>query len=222
MGSFGDVSTYSFNGNKLVTSGGGGMLVTRNLQWAERARYLATQAKFDPVASKHGEVGYNYGFSALQAAVGCAQLERIDRLIESKRSLAGLYREIISARKDLRVMGEAEHAFSTFWAMTVFSGKRGAGEWIEYLSKNGIASRRLSQPLHRSRAHRGAQAYRVKIADRLYRQAFELPSFFGLPKRTAREIGRLVLRGPGEATAPCERTRCKSSSTAASYSSGRP
>ena len=81
-GSIGDIGCFSFNGNKLITTGGGGMLVTDNKEYAEKARYLTTQAKDDPKQFIHNEVGYNYRLTNIQAAMGVAQLEQIDNFIE--------------------------------------------------------------------------------------------------------------------------------------------
>src|SRR5262249_12544189 len=78
VGTLGDLACFSFNGNKVVTAGGGGAIVTDNAAWADRARYLTTQAKDDPVEYVHGAVGYNYRLTNIQAAVGVAQLERLD------------------------------------------------------------------------------------------------------------------------------------------------
>src|SRR5690606_35032064 len=81
VGALGDIACFSFNGNKMITAGGGGMIVTSNTAWADRARYLIAQAKDDPVEYVHGVVGYNYRLSNLQAALGCAQMESLDHHI---------------------------------------------------------------------------------------------------------------------------------------------
>lgn len=93
VGRLGDLACLSFNGNKLVTAGGGGMVVTSRDDWAARALYLATQAKDDPLEYEHREVGYNFRLTNLQAAVGVAQLERIDELLAAKRRIAARYAE---------------------------------------------------------------------------------------------------------------------------------
>src|SRR4029079_11369211 len=77
VGHLGDIACFSFNGNKLITTGGGGMLVTDRLDWARRAKYLTTQAKDDPVEFEHGAVGYNYRLTNIQAAMGVAQMEQL-------------------------------------------------------------------------------------------------------------------------------------------------
>src|SRR5690242_3444679 len=86
-GSFGDVGCFSFNGNKIITTGGGGMIVTDREDWAKKAKYLTTQAKDDPIEYIHGEVGYNYRLVNVLAAIGCAQMEQLASYVEKKRAI---------------------------------------------------------------------------------------------------------------------------------------
>jgi perosamine synthetase len=81
VGNLADISCLSFNGNKIITAGGGGMIVTDRKDWADRARYLTTQAKDNPVEYEHSQVGYNYRLSNIHAALGCAQLEKLDEYV---------------------------------------------------------------------------------------------------------------------------------------------
>jgi len=87
-GSLADMACFSFNGNKIITTGGGGMITTDNEAWARRAKYLTTQAKDDPVEYIHNEIGYNYRLTNMQAAMGCAQLEQLDDYVVKKRHIA--------------------------------------------------------------------------------------------------------------------------------------
>ena len=84
VGNLGDIACFSFNGNKLITTGGGGMMVTDNAKFAAQARYLSTQAKDDPIEYVHNTLGYNYRLTNIQAAMGCAQLENLDSYISIK------------------------------------------------------------------------------------------------------------------------------------------
>ena len=117
-----DVAALSFNGNKIITSGGGGAVVTDNTELAARARYLTTQAKDDDVEFIHGAVGFNYRLTNLQAAFGVAQLERLDVCLESKRRTAAFYaREL--RELPLVLPGEAPQARSSWWLYTVLIDK---------------------------------------------------------------------------------------------------
>jgi len=102
VGALGSLGCFSFNGNKLVTTGGGGMITTDNEAWAKRAKYLTTQAKDDPLEYVHNEIGYNHRLSNVQAAMGCAQLEKVDEFFIAKRRIAARYTEASRTRRDCR------------------------------------------------------------------------------------------------------------------------
>jgi perosamine synthetase len=119
LGGIGQAGCFSFNGNKIITTGGGGALVTDNAEWAARAKYLTTQAKDDPVEYIHGAIGYNYRLTNLLAAMGCAQMEQLDDFIEAKRQIANRYLEPLATLPGLRLPQEADWAFSTFWMYTI-------------------------------------------------------------------------------------------------------
>jgi len=118
-GTFGDIGCFSFNGNKLITTGGGGMLVTDNDQWVEKARYLTTQAKDDAVQFIHNEVGYNYRLTNIQAAMGVAQLEQIDKFIEKKREINNFYYDNLKSIDGITVTRELESSYSNYWLSTI-------------------------------------------------------------------------------------------------------
>jgi len=115
VGQLGDIACFSFNGNKLITTGGGGMLVTNNERWAQRAKHLTTQAKDNPVEYVHTEIGYNYRLTNIQAAMGVAQMEQLDSFIEVKRSIAKSYDEALGEIPGITSMREADWACSVFW-----------------------------------------------------------------------------------------------------------
>lgn len=179
-----DVACFSFNGNKLITTGGGGMIVTSDERIAQHARYLTTQAKDDPIEYVHGEVGYNYRLTNVLAAIGLAQMERLGEYVEIKRRNAARYSELLSRVPGITVMREAPYAFSTFWLYTVLVDEtkygRSSRDLLKVLGGKNIQSRPLWQPMHRSPAHAGERAYGGEIADRLCRDALSLPSSVGL------------------------------------------
>ncbi len=105
VGKLGHIACFSFNGNKLLTTGGGGMLVTDDPAYAARARYLTTQAKDDPIEYVHGAVGYNYRLTNVQAAIGVAQLEQLDDYVAAKRRIAARYAAAFDEIAGLRSMG---------------------------------------------------------------------------------------------------------------------
>jgi perosamine synthetase len=184
VGHLGDLACFSFNGNKIITTGGGGMIVTDNEALATKAKYLTTQAKDEPVEFIHGEVGYNYRLTNLQAALGCAQLEQLDQCIAAKRRIAARYAHSLEAVAGLKRMREASWAKSIWWMYTVLIDADAYGQdsraLLRRLEQARIQARPLWQPMHRSPAHRHSQAYKCEVADRLNRDGLSLPCSAGL------------------------------------------
>lgn len=185
VGNRGDIACLSFNGNKIITCGGGGMIVTQNSRWAAKARYLTTQAKDDPVEYIHKEIGYNYRLTNLQAAVGVAQMERLDHHIRRKREIAHAYQEGL---KDagLVVYQEAPWAMSTYWLNAIRIEERTFGltrhRLMTLLRHKGIEARPLWHPLHRLAPFAECDRFQVGVADQLYDTVLTLPSSIGLTR----------------------------------------
>lgn len=183
-GSFGRMACLSFNGNKILTTGGGGMMVTDDADLAQRARYLSTQAKDDAVEYVHGEVGFNYRLTNVLAAIGVAQMERLERHVVDKRATAVFYTKAFSGIPGIRCPEEPEGAFSTFWLYSVLVDEKKAGmssrSLMRYLDGRGIQTRPLWQPMHLSLAHRGSYATDCSVAERLNREAISLPCSVGI------------------------------------------
>jgi perosamine synthetase len=191
VGCHGDAACFSFNGNKIVTAGGGGMLVTDDANLAEKAEYLSTQAKDDPLEYVHEEIGYNYRLTNLQAAVGCAQLEQLDRYVAKKREIANRYESGLADVEGLEPMQEASWAASIFWLYTVKLDSEEADisrkELQSRLRDRGIQVRPLWQPLHESPAHENGHA-QCKMAEELKRQALCLPCSVGLTESNQQRV----------------------------------
>ena len=182
--SYGDIACISFNGNKIITTGGGGMVVTDNEAWARKAKYLTTQAKDDEVEYVHHEIGYNYRLTNIQAAMGCAQMELLHEYVEAKKRIAASYARELAAVPGITTMSEAPWASSTFWMYTVLVdnarfGMDGRG-LLKELGKHKIQTRPLWQPLHQSRAHADAFHTGCPVAEGLNARALSLPCSVGL------------------------------------------
>jgi perosamine synthetase len=184
LGSLGSAGCFSFNGNKIITTGGGGMLVTNDDKWAARARYLTTQAKDDPIEYVHNEVGYNYRLTNVLAAMGCAQMEQLDHFVRAKRMIAENYRVSLSSQPGIRVPEEAAWATSTSWMYTVLVDEKESGinsrTLIRELAAKKIQSRPLWQPIHCSPAHRTSAEISCPVSEALHREAISLPCSVGL------------------------------------------
>lgn len=204
LGGFGQTGCFSFNGNKIVTTGGGGMLVTDDAALASRARYLTTQAKDDPIEYVHGAIGYNYRLTNMAAAMGCAQMEQLDVFIEAKRQIAKRYRESLAGVPGLCFPQQAEWALSTFWMYTILIDEDLAGidsrTLLRELSARKIQSRPLWQPMHHSAAHDSSGSPPCPVADRVHAQALTLPCSVGLTHSDQDRVIEAITRLTGKQT----------------------
>jgi perosamine synthetase len=184
LGSFGQSACFSFNGNKIITTGGGGMLVTDDAELAKRAKYLTTQAKDDPIEYVHNEIGYNYRLTNVLAAIGCGQMEQLDTFVEAKRRIAIRYDNSLSGVPGITLPTEAGWAFSTYWMYTVLIDEHEAGissrNLLRELNTRKIQARPLWQPMHRSPAHLQGSSFTCPVADSLHARALSLPCSVGL------------------------------------------
>ncbi|MEO7752596.1 MAG: DegT/DnrJ/EryC1/StrS family aminotransferase, partial [Terracoccus sp.] len=147
-GTVGAVGCYSFNGNKIATTGGGGMLVTDDDDLAARARHLTTQAKVPDVGYLHDEVGYNYRLTNIAAGLGLAQLERLPSFIEAKHRIAARYDEAF-ADLPLVLPPRVEGLDATYWLYSVMvAPERGRDAFLDHLNARGVGARALWRPLH--------------------------------------------------------------------------
>jgi perosamine synthetase len=194
---------FSFNGNKIITTGSGGMIVTNDSSWAAKAKYLSTQAKDDPVEYVHKETGFNYRLSNVQAALGCAQMELLDEFIAIKRGIAAEYAKAFADVPGVTMMAEASWARSIFWLNTVLIDEEEYGEdsraLMKRLVRRGIQARPLWQPLHRSQALQGVQSVGGEVADDINRRALSLPSSVGITPEQVQEVIGAVCE-PGRVT----------------------
>jgi perosamine synthetase len=208
VGSLADISCLSFNGNKLITTGGGGMILTNNDNWAQRARYLTTQAKDEGPEYIHKEVGFNYRLTNIQAAVGVAQMEMLDSYVAAKRAIAAIYENAYQSFPGVYPMREAPWAKSVYWMYTILLAETEYGidsrVLMQACAAAGIQTRPLWQPLHLSLAHKGAQAVGGKVAEDLWRNALSLPCSVGLTTLEQKRVMDLVAAhcGPSAKISP--------------------
>jgi len=201
VGCDGLMSCLSFNGNKIITTGGGGMVLTRDATMAARLRRLTTQARTDAIEYIHEETGYNYRLTNLQAALGVAQLEQLDGFVESKRETAAHYRKILAGVPGVEVAAEAPWARSTYWMTSVLLDGRGSAdvrELVRQLNAGGIGARPLWRPLHRQPVYAGTQAYRVEVAERVYERGLSLPCSVGITAEERRTVSAALVAGLGK------------------------
>lgn len=174
-GSLGAVGCFSFNGNKIITAGGGGMIVTNSHALAQRMRHLSTQAKKDPLEYDHDEVGYNYRFTNIQAALGVAQMERIDEFVDIKRENARRYRDLLSEVGQVDFIWEEPWAKSNFWFYTIKVPQGHRRPLIKYLLSRNIQVRPVWKLIHTLSMYQDCQVYAIENAARAYERCINLP-----------------------------------------------
>jgi dTDP-4-amino-4,6-dideoxygalactose transaminase len=174
-GTVGRVGAFSFNGNKIATTGGGGMLVTDDDQLAARARHLTTQAKVPGVGYLHDEVGYNYRLTNVAAALGVAQLERLPEFVERKRQIAASYDAAFADTAVTRPPRLAGFE-STYWLYSVLlRDTLDRDRLLDALSASGIEARALWRPLHAQPPYAKALRCGGAVADDLFARGLSLP-----------------------------------------------
>jgi perosamine synthetase len=197
VGADGLAGCLSFNGNKIITTGAGGMVLTRDEAMAARVRRLTTQARGDAIEFVHDEIGFNYRLSNLHAALGVAQLEQIDGFVEDKRRTAAFYQQAFGGVDGVRSFVEASWARSTYWMASVLLDEGRCPDvpaLIRDLNAGGIQARPLWRPLHLQPAFRHAQAGVVSVAERLYARGLSLPCSVGITPEERQDVVDAVVQ----------------------------
>lgn len=178
-GSFGRAGVLSFNGNKILTTSGGGMLVTDDALLAERARYLSTQARQPLPHYEHTEVGYNYRLSNLLAALGRGQLVRLDGMLARRRALRERYAKLFAAVPGVRLLGDGDPG-ANCWLTTIVVDPAAAGwqarDLAAHLAALDIETRPVWKPMHLQPVFAGTHAVLTGAAQRLFETGLALPS----------------------------------------------
>lgn len=179
-GTFGQSGVLSFNGNKTITCGGGGAILTNDGELAQRARHLTTTAKVSHAWDyRHDEIGYNYRMPNLNAALGCAQLERLPIFREQKRSLFARYSEAFAGIQGVEVAVEPSESESNYWLQTLILDTGHAcyrDEVLELTNGNGYMTRPVWQLLSTLEPYRGCPSMDVSLAHSLSQRLINIPS----------------------------------------------
>lgn len=175
-GTFGDMGVYSFNGNKILTTSGGGMLVSENEAWIEKAKFLSTQAKEDFLHYEHTEVGYNYRMSNVLAAIGVAQMEVLSQRVARRREICALYQTTLGDIEEISFMPEITGSLGNRWLTTMVLEKTNPQKLIDALESENIESRPLWKPMHLQPLFKEALAVEDGTSQRLFERGICLPS----------------------------------------------
>ena len=191
-GTVGDIGCFSFNGNKIITTGGGGMIVTNNQKYADMAKYLTTQAKDDDIYYVHNDVGYNYRLTNIQAAMGVAQLEKLDEYISIKEKNYSLFKDKIDQIDGLRIADVPSYARSNYWFYCLRTDKSygtDINELIRYLAENDIQVRPIWKLNHMQKPYKGSENYKIEKAYSLYKNTLNIPCSVNL---TQSEVAKVI------------------------------
>lgn len=187
-----DIGCYSFNGNKIVTTGGGGMIVTNKKEYAEKAKYLTTQAKDDTVRYIHNEIGYNFRLTNIQAAMGVAQLEKLPEYIEIKKGNYLIYKDAIDKIPGLHLAKTPDYARSNHWFYCLQIDEEIYGKNREQLmanlSKNKIQARPIWYLNHLQKPYKNCQSYEIKEAFGMLEKTLNIPCSVNLTEKQIEKV----------------------------------
>jgi len=175
LGTFSDCGVFSFNGNKVITTGGGGALVTNNAEIAQRVRHLSTTAKID--AYRHDDSGFNFRMPNLNAALGCAQLTRLDEILLQKKRLARDYRAAIDSVNGVEFLHGLDRGDSNYWLSSIlWESTSLKNSFVEAAQKRNIQTRSAWQLLHKSLPYAHCQVGDLSVSEALAERVLNLPS----------------------------------------------
>ena len=196
LGTFGDIGIFSFNGNKIITTSGGGAMVSRNKEWIQKAKFLSTQARDPAPHYQHSEIGYNYRLSNVCAGIGRGQLQVIEERVAQRRSNFDFYRHELGQLPGVAFQPELEGGYSNRWltCLTIDPSKNAVTrEKIRLaLESENIESRPLWKPMHLQPVFKGATFYGSSISEELFNRGLCLPSGSNLSKDDLARIIQLI------------------------------
>jgi pyridoxal phosphate-dependent aminotransferase EpsN len=195
-GALGQVGTFSFNGNKIITTTGGGMLVSPNRAWVEKARFWSQQARDSGMAYEHSELGYNYRMSNVLAGIGRGQLEVLDLRVQQRRAIAFRYHDAFAGLPGISPMPQAPYGVHTNWLSCFLIEEEQFGcsrdTLIRRLEAAGVESRPVWKPMHLQPVYRGCPCYGGEVAEDLFRRGICLPSSSSLSLEDQFYVARQV------------------------------
>ncbi|MDT0689840.1 aminotransferase class I/II-fold pyridoxal phosphate-dependent enzyme [Salegentibacter sp. F188] len=196
-GTFGDIAVLSFNGNKIITTSGGGALISKTMEHKKRAVYLATQARDDAPHYQHSEIGYNYRMSNICAGIGRGQMRVLDDRVKERRKMNSFYEQIFKNNSEIKVQKEPTNDyFCNHWLSVIFF-KSGPNQFSKeglrlHLEKENIESRPLWKPMHMQPVFADAPFYGSNEAEDLFLRGLCLPSGSNLTEEDRGRISKSI------------------------------
>jgi len=190
-GSFGIMGTFSYNGNKIITTGGGGMIVTNDETLAKKAKHLTTQAKSDAFEYIHDEIGYNYRLVNVAAAMGVAQMEQLPGFIERKKQIISFYKQALENVGDIRFQQVSDEVNPNWWMPTIKTGKQ--REILKLLNEKKLQSRPFWVPMNQLRMF-GDNLYfhRNNCSDFVYKHCLSIPCSTNISEQELEEVAKTI------------------------------
>ena len=192
-GTIGKIGCISFNGNKIITTGGGGMIITDDSELAEKAKYLTTQAKDDPVRYVHNEIGYNFRLTNIHAALGVAQLEQLPTILNKKKFIYDFYRSGIQNEKGISIMGIPNYSESNHWLNLIKYDRslidQNIDQIIRKLEMNKIQTRPIWKLNHEQKPYQKNQNFFIEKAKKMVESCLCIPSS---PNLNEEDLNRIL------------------------------
>jgi pyridoxal phosphate-dependent aminotransferase EpsN len=200
-GTLGQVGVFSLNGNKVITTSGGGLLVSSNKAWVEKARFWSQQAREPGLAYTHAEIGHNYRLSNVLAGIGCGQLKVLDVRVKQRRAIASRYIAALADLPGIEPMPEAPFGRASRWltCFVIDPARFGASRdgVIAALAKENIESRPVWKPMHLQPLYQGCKSYGGQVARSLFDHGICLPSSSNLPEEDQLSVINAIRRTAG-------------------------
>ncbi|WP_291871428.1 aminotransferase class I/II-fold pyridoxal phosphate-dependent enzyme [Maribacter sp.] len=192
-GTFGDVGVLSFNGNKIITTSGGGALISKNQKIKEKAIFLATQARDNAIHYQHSEIGHNYRMSNILAGIGRGQMEVLQDRVDARRNNYAIYKKELSPFKELEFSEDIPGYYSNHWLTAVLVSSYEIREKIRLaLLKENVESRPLWKPMHMQPVFRNSMCYTNGVSEDLFNRGLCLPSGSNLSKEDLFRVIELI------------------------------
>jgi aminotransferase in exopolysaccharide biosynthesis len=186
-GSFGKFGVFSFNGNKIISTGGGGVIVTDDEELAKKAKHLTTTAKVSADEYIHDDIGYNYRLVNVLAAIGVAQMEQLPEILEQKKKMDAFYRKELTGVGDIQFQKVSDEVDANCWLFTFRTSRM--RELLKYLNANGVQSRPFWMPMNQLEMFQNDIFYtHQNVSEAVYQSAISIPSSSGLTDAQLEEV----------------------------------